>query len=120
DRGRQQVELGGCGGRLVADALLLDRDGRRRHGDAPERQLEAQPALAAQRVLDVGRRLLLRLRVVVAAERLDDGAAGDEVELAYEPLLAEVQIDRALVHGRVRTLALDEAEQRAGARVDHG
>ena len=37
-----------------------------------------------------------------------------------EVLLAEVEVDRALVHGRVRAVSLDEAEERAGLAVDDG
>ena len=40
------------------------------------------------------------------------------VELLDEVLLAEMEVDGALVHGRVRALALDEAEERAGRAVD--
>ena len=43
-----------------------------------------------------------------------------EVELPHEVLLAEVQVDGAVVHGRVRALALDDAEQRAVLDVDDG
>ena len=40
------------------------------------------------------------------------------VELVHEVRLAEVEVDRALVHGRVRARALDEPEHRAGRGVD--
>ena len=67
-----------------------------------------------------GRRLLLHLRVPVAGERFDDRVACGDVELSHEPRLSEVEVDGAFVHGRVRALALDDPEQRAGGRVDHG
>ena len=82
---------------LVGDDLLGDRD-------AAEVQVEAEPPLDAQRLLDRGLRLLLRLRVPVDRGRLDDRRARDVVELAHEVLLAEVEVDRALVHGRVRAV----------------
>ena len=46
------------------------------------------------------------------AVRVGPSSCADEV------LLAEVEVDRALVHGRVGALALDQAEHRAGRRVD--
>ena len=42
-----------------------------------------------------------------------------ERERLDEVLLAEVQVHRALVHGRVCAVALDEPEERAGLAVDH-
>ena len=71
----------------------------------------------AERLLDDGVRLLLHLRVPVAAERLDERTASRDVELVHEPLLAEMEVHRALVDGRVGALVLDDAEHRAGARV---
>ena len=59
----------------------------------PKLSSQPEPALDAQRPLDVRRRLLLRLRVPVAGERLDDGAACGEVELADEVRLAEMEVD---------------------------
>src|SRR5205085_4623192 len=91
-----------------------------RDDDAAEGDVEAEPPLSAQGLLDRRRRLLLRLRVPVAAERLDERAPGAEVELADEVALAEVEVDGALVDGRVGALALDEAEHGSGADVDHG
>jgi hypothetical protein len=88
--------------------------------DATERQLEAEPTLDLQRLHDVRRGLPLRLRVVVAAERLDDRPPRRQVELPHEPLLAEMEVDGALVDRRVRALALDDAHDRAGASVDDG
>ena len=48
----------------------------------------------------------------------DEGDASLEDERLDEVLLAEVEVDRALVHGRVRAVALDEAEERARLAVD--
>ena len=47
-----------------------------RHRDAAEGELEAAAALGAQRLLDRGVRLLLRLRVVVAVVRRDERPRG--------------------------------------------
>ena len=96
---------------LVRDHLLGDRD-------AAERELQAEPPLDAQRLLDRRLRLLLRLRVPVAVERLDERAPRLEVELAHEVLPAEVEVDGALVHRRVRALALGQAEHGAAGGVD--
>src|SRR5439155_25339787 len=112
-----QVERHGLERRLVADSLLLVRDDLLGDGDAAEGELEAEPALGAQRLLDLRRRLLLRLRVPVAGERVDDGGAGHEVELLDEVRLADVKVDRALVEGLVREASLDEDEQRTGSGV---
>ena len=49
----------------------------------PKESSSAEPALRAQRLDDRGRRLLLRLRVVVARERLDERRARLEVERAH-------------------------------------
>ena len=51
---------------------------------------------------------------------MDYAGAGQQVELLHEVRLAEVEVDRALVDGRVRAAALDEAEQRARRGVDDG
>ena len=67
-----QVELDGLERRLVADRLLLIRDDSLRHGDAAEVEVEPAAPLHAQRLLDRGVRLLLRLRVVVALVRGHD------------------------------------------------
>ena len=53
---------------LVGDHLLG-------HRDPPERQLEPQPLLGSERLVDLRVRLLLRLRVPVARERLDERGA---------------------------------------------
>src|SRR5437667_4926905 len=75
ERRRRHVErdgldrLAAAGLALVGDDLLGDRD-------AAEGELEPEAALRAERLLDRRGRLLLRLRVPVAAERLDDRSAG--------------------------------------------
>ncbi len=115
-----QVERTRLEGRAVADRLALVADDLLRDGHSAEGGVEAEPPLRAQLLVDGGRRLLLRLRVPVAAERLDERAPGAEVELADEVALAEVEVDGTFVNGRVRALALDEAEHRAGRDVHDG
>ena len=44
--------------------------------------------------------------------------SADQVELAHEVRLAEVEVDRAFVHRRVGARALDQAEHRAARAVD--
>ena len=61
---------------------------------------------------------LLRLRVPVAVERLDDRPPRLDVELAHLVGAPQVQVDGAGVNGRERPLGLDRAEQLAGCRVD--
>ena len=50
----------------------------------------------------------------------DERGARVDVEPADEVLLAEVEVDGAVVDRRVRARALDEAEHGAGLRVDDG
>ena len=72
-----------------------------------------------ERLLDRGLGVLLHLGVPVDARRARRRPfAVDVVERANEVLLAEVEVDGALVDGRVRALALDEPEDRAGRAVD--
>jgi len=65
-------------------------------------ELEAEPALGAERLDDRGRRLLLDLGVPVAGERPDERSARLEVELGDEVGLAEVEVDGAGMDGGVR------------------
>src|SRR5207244_774763 len=116
----RKVERDGLERRLVADGLLLVCDDLLRDGEAAKRQLQPAALLAAERLLDRGRRLLLRLRVVVAAVRRDDGGSCAEVELADEVALTEVQVDRALVNRRVRALPFDDPENGARWSLDDG
>ena len=58
------------------------------------------------------------LRVEVGVGRLHGSDARDEVELLHEELLAEVQVDRARVQGRVGAMLVGRAEQLTGV-VDH-
>ena len=83
-------------------------------------ELDAEALLDPLGLLDRRLGLLLRLRVPVDAGRRDDRDAILEVERLDEVLLAEVEVDGALVHRRVRAVALDEAEERAGLAVDDG
>ena len=61
--------------------------------------------------------LLLHLGVVVGLEALDDRRARLLVEIEDAVRLAQVEVDRSLVHRRVRALALGRAEDVAGLRV---
>ena len=106
--------------RLVADRLLLVGDDLLGDADAAEEDLHAEPALDDLGLLDRGHRLLLRLRVVVARERLDERGSALEVEGEHAVGLAHVQVDGALVHGRVGALPLDEAEDGARLGLDDG
>ncbi len=119
ERRRRQVERDGVERRAVRDRLLLVRDDLLRDRDAAEGELEPESPLDAQRLLDRRLRLLLRLRVPVAVERLDERAARCEVELAHEVLPAEVEVDGALVDGGVGALPLGQPEDVAGRGVHH-
>src|SRR6185436_6293374 len=116
--GLRKVELDDVERGLVVDRLLLVRDHLLADDDRAERELQAEPLLGALRLVDRGHQLFLRLRVVVAGERLDERGAGLEIERDDPELLTEMQIDRALVDGRVGALVLDQAEDRAGRAVD--
>ena len=84
----------------------------------PLRDVTAERAHAAQLLVDRRCRLLLRLRVVVAAEGLDERGPALEVEGGDAVRLARMQVDRAVVHRRVGALALGDAEHRTGLLVD--
>ena len=110
---REQVEH-----LVVGHALLLERDHLLAHGDHPEVELHrAQHPLRAD-LLDVGLGLLLRLRVPVAGELLDERGPPAQVELLHLVRLAEVHVDGAGVHGRVGALGLDGADHLAAPLVD--
>ena len=96
---------------LVADHLVGD-------DDAAEGELDAEPPVGAARLDDRGRRLGLRLRVVVAGERLDQGGPRLEVERPHPVALAEVEVDRAVVHGREGALLLGDPEDGAARALD--
>ena len=93
---------------LRADRLALVADDLLGHLDLAEHEVEPHAPLLAQRPHDLGLRLVLGLRVPVAAERLDDRAHRRLVQLVHEVRLAQVEVDGALVHGRVRARALDQ------------
>src|SRR6266436_6966105 len=118
--GLREVELDEIERGLIVDRLLLIRDHLLADDDAAEGQLETEPPLRSLRLVDRGHRLLLRLRVVVARERVDERGARLEVERDDAELLAEMEVDRTLVDGRVGTLVLDQSEDRAGRAVDDG
>src|SRR4051794_5152164 len=86
ERRRRQLERDRRERGAVRDRLLRVGDDLLGHRDPSEGELEAAAALDAEGLLDRRRRLLLRLRVPVAVERLDDRAHGLEVELADEVL----------------------------------
>src|SRR5207237_5708566 len=115
-----QIELDRLEGRLVADRLLLVSDHAFGDRDAAEAEFEPAAPLEPERLLDRGVRLLLGLRVVIAAVWSDERGARLQVELADEIALAQMQIDGALVHRRVGALTLDEAEHGAAVGLDDG
>ncbi len=106
--------------RAVADRLARVADDLLGHRDASEVELDAEPLGRLQRLLDRRLRLLLHLRVPVDARGADDRDAILERQRLDEVLLAEMEIDGALVHGRVRAVALDEPEERSGLALDDG
>ena len=106
--------------RAVAHGLARVTDDLLGDGDPAEVELDPEAPVCSQGLLDRRLRLLLRLRVPVDAARDDDGHAILERERLDEVLLAEVEVDGAFVHRRVRTVALDEPEQRSGRAVDDG
>ena len=97
----------------VGDDLLGD-------GHAPEVELDTEPLGCLDRLFDRRLRLLLHLRVPVDARGADDRHAILERQCFDEVLLAEMQVDRAFVDGRVRAVALDEPEQRSCLALDDG
>ena len=70
--------------------------------------------------LDESEALALGLGEVVARERVEQRPASVEVEREHLIGPTEVQVDRALVDGRVRPGGLYLAEELAGADVDQG
>src|SRR3954451_1874701 len=111
---RHEVKRGLAPNRLllVADHLLCD-------ADAAERDLHPHASLDELGLLDRRHRLLLRLRVEVTAERLDEGCAALVVEPEDVVGLAHVEVDRAVVDRGVRAFLLDEAEHRARIGLDN-
>ncbi len=97
ERRRGQDELDELDAFLAAHRPALVRHDLLGHLDLTERQLEAEAPLDATRLDDRRHRLLLRLGVPVARERLDDRVERRQVELTHEVRLAAVQIDRAFV-----------------------
>src|SRR5262249_62039937 len=97
---------------LVADDLLGDRD-------RAEAQVEAAAPRTPPLLEDRRLALLLRHRVPVSPERRDERGASVEVERAHVVRLAEVEIDRAVVNGRVGAGEPNRPEQGAGPLADH-
>src|SRR5258708_12433474 len=118
ERRRRQLELHDFDPFLRGDGLALVGDDLLGHLDLAKDNLYAEPPLAAARLDDLGHGVLLRLRVPVAVEWLDDRVHRVQVELAHEKRLAHVQVHGAFVHGRVRARTLDDAEHRSRAAVD--
>ena len=116
---RRQVERDEVDLRVVGQAPALV--GEHRLGDAaPRRRTSVTPSAS---------RRSSRRSISVSVSRLgcvyqspsngrDERAAALEVELAHLVGAAEVQVDRALVHGRVRARGLGRAEQLARGDVD--
>ena len=107
----REVERKGLDRLAVADALPLVGDDLLGDDDAAEGEVDAEPALFAERLDDRRHRVLLRLRVLVAGVRLDEGGAILQVELGHAVRLAEMEVDGALVDGRVGALLLDEPQE---------
>ncbi len=108
---------------MVGQALALIADHLLGHRDLAEAELElagaADVALRCDRV-DEDHRLLLRLRVPVVVEGVDDRAARIEVELGDLVRAPEVQVDRPRVDRREGALRLDLAEHLARRALDDG
>ena len=94
--------------------------GEHRVGDAhlAEGQRHAERLAAVEQAHDGGVGLALGLRVPVAVERRHERAPALQVELAHLIGAPEVQVDRALVDGRVGARRLGRAEQLARGDVD--
>src|SRR3954453_9330471 len=116
--GLRQLERYELEALLRLDRLLLVADHLLGHDDTAEIGVEAEPPPAARGFDDHGRRLLLRLRVVVALERLDDSCARGVVELEDAVALAEVEVDGAFVHRRVGAFLLRDPEDGTARGVD--
>ena len=116
--GGRQVERLEVDHRVVLQALALVAEDRLRVDDRAERERHAVGLALLVQPLDVGHALALGLGEVVAVERLEQRAAGGEVELEHLVGAPQVQVDRALVDGRVGARRLDRAEDLARARVD--
>ena len=87
--------------RTVADRLACVGDDLLGDRYAPEVELDTEPLGCLDRLLDRRRRLFLHLRVPVDAGGADDCHAILERDGLDEVLLAEMEVDGALVHGRV-------------------
>ena len=103
--------------RSVSHGLARVADDLLGHRDPSEVELDTESLCRLHRLLDRRLRLLLHLRVPVDARRADDRDPILDRQRIDEVLLPEVEVDRALVHGRVRPVALDEPEERARLAV---
>jgi hypothetical protein len=102
---------------VVREALALECHHLLGHGHVAEGELEPAVAPRLRDGLDEDHRLLLRLGVPVAVERVDDRPPRVEIELADLVGAAEVEVDGAGMHGRERALGLDRAEELARGRL---
>ena len=115
--GRRQVERLEVDHRLILQAPALVAEHRLRVDHLPIGQRHAAGCAPVLHQLDVGHDLAFGLRVVVAVERLEHGPPGAEIKVPDQVGAPEVQVDRALVDGGVRTLSFDAAQDLAGPRV---
>ena len=107
----------GC---VITQTLTLVTDDLLDHLDPAEADAGAGQLAMLQLLLDAGRRQPPGLGVVVAVERRHQRDVRDRVQRPDDVLLSKVQVDRALVHGRVRAGLVDQTEQRPRAGLDHG
>ena len=117
--GLRQVERDELEALLRLDRLLLVADDLLGDDDRAEGELQPEPPLgraAARRS-----RWSSRSSPACSSRRENGSTSGGarlEVERAHAVALAEVEVDRALVHGREGALLLDDPEHRAAGGVD--
>src|SRR5437764_7756834 len=120
ERCQRQIEWEDVYCLLCGDASALESHDLLGDLDGAEAQLESEPPFASPLLEDLRFGFLLRDRVPVTRERLDERRACSEVERAHVIRLAEVQVHGALVHGGVRPLEFGDSEQRAARFLDDG
>ncbi len=114
ERDRVEAPLLGQAAPLVGDDLIG-------HLDLAVAELDPAALLRpGQRAQDARLGLAPRLRVPRPVEGRDQRDAIVQIERLGEIGLAAVQVDRALVHGRVGPLLLEHPEQGAGRPLDDG
>src|SRR5581483_11104437 len=92
---------------VILKALALVAEHRLRIHNRPEREAHTEGIAALEQPLDVDHALALGLGEVVAFERLEHCPSRSEVELEHLVGAAEMEIDRAFVHGRIRARGLN-------------